>query len=88
MKLTIEDDEEIDIIELPKMASFDFRTLRGPIPDIAYRLGLIKDEDGANPEQAEAYEWTYLRAILEKPGMPLYMLPPELYVEEPTGLQW
>jgi len=77
----IDPDDRVQIVELPHMPSFDFSML-SPIPGVGgWLAGLWGEEPVANEEIPENYEWLYLRSIIERPGRPLYMLPPELYVE-------
>jgi protease-4 len=74
----IPDDEVVEIIEYPKLPVFNMKFSQGPIG----MLGIfVEDEGGGENEEFLLHpEWTYLRAIVNNPGAPLYMLPPESYV--------
>lgn len=77
----IDPDERVEIVALPRMPSFDFSGLR-PVPGVGgWLAGLWGGEPVAAPETLENYEWLYLKSIIERPGRPLYMLPPDLYVD-------
>lgn len=72
-------DEDIRLAEYPELPPFRLRW--NSLPDVVARVfgdGAPKPE----PELPENYAWTYLQSILERPGRPLYMLPPDLYLEE------
>ena len=79
----IPDDERVNIVEYPELPPFRINLGGSPIP-MAFITGLfggdtdmIEDEtDLLNPE------WSYLRAVVNSPGRPLYMVPPEHYIYE------
>ena len=79
----IAENEVVTYVEYPKLPPFNLGGLRrmGPFQALLGKTGfggLDADEGGygASPE------WTYLRAVMDRPGRPLYMLPPELYIME------
>ncbi|UCH84736.1 MAG: S49 family peptidase, partial [Candidatus Latescibacterota bacterium] len=82
----IDDDEKIEIVELPKMPPFNIR-LGGPSPFGFKLFSLFQDDVDDELDTVLNPEWTYLRAIVNNPGMPLYMVPPELYVYD-AELGW
>ncbi|UCG52205.1 MAG: signal peptide peptidase SppA, partial [Candidatus Latescibacterota bacterium] len=79
----IDADERVKIVEFPKLPLINLK-LGGPSP---FGLRMIRVavecavEHAAPDEEAELHpEWAYLRALLDKPGQPLYMVPPELFI--------
>ena len=63
----------------------------GPLDPFGFRLfSLFAGKDLQGDEDFDEQlspEWTYLRAIVNNPGRPLYMVPPEMYVYD-AGLGW
>ncbi len=79
----IPDDDRVKIVEYPKLPPFHISLGGSPIP-IRMLAGLFGgDTDMAEDEEALLNpEWSYLRAVANSPGRPLFMLPPEHYIYE------
>ncbi|MEE9270849.1 MAG: signal peptide peptidase SppA, partial [Candidatus Krumholzibacteria bacterium] len=71
-------DDEVTYVEYPKMPAFNLAALR-PWSMITTLFGK-KTEVPRDVE--ESPEWSYLRALIDAPGRPLFMLPPDLHIEE------
>ncbi|MEJ2720014.1 MAG: signal peptide peptidase SppA [bacterium] len=85
----IDADEEVEIVELPEMPPFQ---LPGSMPYNPFGSRLLKwftgdGHDGQDNDSPMSPEWTYLRAVVNNPGRPLYMVPPELY-DYDANLGW
>jgi protease-4 len=81
----IKDDETITVVEYPKMPAFNFGRFRPPYANVvAGWFGWDTDahDAEANSEIWQNPEWAYLRALVNNPGQPLYMLPPEYNVRD------
>ncbi len=71
-------DERVDVVEYPRAPLFNLSALmrRGPLSIFASREeGILPRPD--EEDYIETYEWTYLRALMQSKGRPLYMIPPE-----------
>jgi protease-4 len=85
----IPEDESVEVVELPKAPLFDLRELLG-VPGLPFRVPFLGESGRDDAVRAEEVnrepEWMYIRAIAERPGAPLYMVPPEYLVyEAPFG---
>jgi protease-4 len=83
----IDEDEKVEIVELPAMPLLKFGGA-SPLDMIGVKVaGLFGDGAEEDYEGQLSPEWTYLRAIVNQPGRPLYMVPPEMYVYD-AQLGW
>lgn len=73
----IEDDEPITVIEYPKMPTINFGKFRS-MPVVGKWLGA--DTDPATDPSSQTPEWMYIWALVNNPGRPLFMLPPDYNV--------
>lgn len=85
----IEDDERVEIIELPEAPLFSLTELLGA-PRLPFGAALMEkvfgEGGGAAEDEIPDPEWTYLRAVVKSPGRPLHMVPPEYQIyEAPFG---
>jgi protease-4 len=78
----IDDDEQVKIVEYPKMPAFNLSGLRPFRPILAFFGVRADDKPQTDPESNYRFEWTYLQTLMENVGRPMVMLPPEYYVEE------
>jgi protease-4 len=84
-------DERVEIVELPKAGLFNLRELLG-MPRLPIRVPVFDAVLGASARAGTVVdgevdaqpEWTYIRAVVNRPGMPLYMVPPECLLQEAT----
>jgi protease-4 len=74
----IDFDETVTYVEYPKMPAFNLAALR-PWSMVTSLFGK-KTEVPRDVE--ENPEWSYMRALIGAPGRPLFMLPPELHIED------
>ncbi len=82
-------DEKVEVVELPEAPLFNLRELVG-MPRFPLSLlgiaGMGRDDGSMNEEPGLQPEWTTIRSLMEHPGRPLYMVPPECFViEAPFG---
>jgi len=78
----IPDDETIEVIELPKMPFLKIE-LPSALPFGAFAESLFGSDAAAEDDPFALHpEWTYVRSVAKHPGRPLFMIPPEDYVEE------
>jgi protease-4 len=77
----LDDNAVVDVVEYPQLPPFDLGALKpfSPIGAWFGRHAASEEPEEATPHTAE---WTYLRSIINQPGRPLYMIPPELLIEE------
>jgi protease-4 len=79
----ISKDETIELIELPKMPAFNLgalNPLRSPIKALLSRFGGA--ETDVNEDTTLPPDWIYIRALMNHPGLPLFMVPPEYQLYE------
>jgi protease-4 len=74
----IKDDERITVVEYPKMPTFNFGRFQ-PFSVVGKWFGADKDES-TDDAFAQNPEWMYIWALVNSPGRPLFMLPPEYNV--------
>jgi protease-4 len=79
----IPEDERVKIVEYPTLPPFRIRLGGSPIP-MQMIAGLFggDDEPAVDEEMLLNPEWSYLRAAVNSPGRPLFMVPPENYIHE------
>lgn len=77
----IVNDDRTEVVEYPEMPAFDLSGLR-PLSFLS-RTGLRAEPDPLEGMVVpEGLEWTYIRTLIDSPGRPLIMLPPEYYIED------
>ncbi|MDH3217728.1 MAG: S49 family peptidase, partial [Candidatus Krumholzibacteria bacterium] len=80
----IKESEHVKVVEYPKMPSFNLGKLRTTPGLSALFAGEQASPLDPAMEFLENPEWTYIRAVMSKPGRPLFMMPPEFYVRDAT----
>ena len=79
----IKDKDPITVVEYPKLG-FNFRVFGDAMSPYAL-FGWGKRDNKAAEGELDFMnnpEWVYLRALVDNPGKPLYMLPPEYNVQD------
>jgi protease-4 len=77
--------ERVEIVELPKAPLFNLRELVG-MPRLPIRVPVFgstgRNRASGEDDPALQPEWMYVRSVMERPGRPLYMVPPEYLIQE------